>query len=111
MRRASWCAWMLVAVATGSGIYLVGCFPFPSNYNCENTYTDCGSGTGGGGGDVSPACEADPTEDASTVTDECAVFASASAAPGGDGTKANPYGSLAEAIANANGKRVLACAG
>ncbi|WP_437279877.1 hypothetical protein WME90_04790 [Sorangium sp. So ce375] len=65
---------------------------------------------GGGGGDVSPACEADPTEDASTVTEECAVFASASAEPGGDGTKAMPYASLAEAVANANGKRVLACA-
>ncbi|MGK3999693.1 hypothetical protein [Sorangium sp. So ce1024] len=56
------------------------------------------------------ACAGDPTEDASTVTDECAVFASANAKPGGDGTKAKPYASLAEAIANAGGKRVLACA-
>ncbi|WP_275938648.1 hypothetical protein [Sorangium cellulosum] len=71
---------------------------------------DVSSGEGGGGGSTL-ACEADPTEDASTVIDECAVFASASAAPGGDGTKARPYASLSEAIANANGKRVLACAG
>ncbi len=89
---------------------MAGCFPFPLNYNCENTYTDCSFGAGGGGGDVSPACKADPTEHASTVTEECAVFASASAKPGGDGTKAKPYASLAEAVANANGKRVLACA-
>ncbi|KYF82952.1 hypothetical protein BE11_45630 [Sorangium cellulosum] len=38
------------------------------------------------------------------------MFASANAKPGGDGTKANPYASLGEAVANANGKRVLACA-
>ncbi|MGK4007415.1 hypothetical protein WMF31_32635 [Sorangium sp. So ce1036] len=66
--------------------------------------------TTGGGGTPSPTCEADPTEDASTVSNECAVFASASAKPGGDGTKDKPYASLGEAIANANGKRVLACA-
>ncbi|WP_437623733.1 hypothetical protein [Sorangium sp. So ce1151] len=64
---------------------------------------------GEGGGPPDPACEADPTKDASTVSDACAVFASASAAPGGDGTKAKPYVSLAEAVAKANGKRVLAC--
>ncbi|WP_437648216.1 hypothetical protein [Sorangium sp. So ce362] len=43
------------------------------------------------------------------MSDACAVFASASAEPGGDGTKAKPYASLGEAIANADGKRVLAC--
>ncbi|XXT19268.1 hypothetical protein WME94_54495 [Sorangium sp. So ce429] len=64
----------------------------------------------GGAGGTNATCEADPTEDASTVTEACAVFASASAAPGGDGTKAKPYASLAEAVASANGKRVLACA-
>ncbi|WP_437715561.1 hypothetical protein WMF45_03580 [Sorangium sp. So ce448] len=64
---------------------------------------------GGGGSVASPGCEADPTQDASTVTDECAVFASATAEPGGDGTKARPYASLGEAVANAGNKRVLAC--
>ncbi len=44
------------------------------------------------------------------MTDECAVFASATAEAGGDGTKAKPYASLGEAVANAKGKRVLACA-
>ncbi|WP_437715553.1 hypothetical protein WMF45_03535 [Sorangium sp. So ce448] len=62
-----------------------------------------------GGGPPNPACEADPTQDASTVTDECAVFVSATAEPGGDGTKAKPYASLVEAVANAGNKRVLAC--
>ncbi|WP_437486510.1 hypothetical protein WME75_03785 [Sorangium sp. So ce1014] len=64
---------------------------------------------GTGGGTPNPACDADPTRDAGAVIDECAVFASASAKPGGDGTKTKPYASLGEAIANAGGKRVLAC--
>ncbi|WP_437279884.1 hypothetical protein WME90_04825 [Sorangium sp. So ce375] len=67
------------------------------------------TGSGGGGGS-NAMCDADPTENASTVTEECAVFANASAEAGGDGTKDKPYASLGEAIANANGKRVLACA-
>ncbi|WP_438008010.1 hypothetical protein WME89_04410 [Sorangium sp. So ce321] len=71
---------------------------------CDHFYP---SGTGGG--TPNPACEADPTQNAGTVIDECAVFASASATPGGDGTKASPYASLGEAVAKANGKRVLAC--
>ncbi|XYH99214.1 hypothetical protein ACMHYB_05450 [Sorangium sp. So ce1128] len=65
---------------------------------------------GEGGSTPNPACKADPTKDASTVSDECAVFASASAESGGDGTKAKPYASLGEAVVNAKGKRVLACA-
>ncbi|MDC0680719.1 hypothetical protein [Sorangium atrum] len=64
---------------------------------------------GTGGNPPNPACEADPTQDASTVTDECAVFVSATAKAGGDGTKAKPYASLGEAVAKADGKRVLAC--
>ncbi|WP_441292070.1 hypothetical protein ACSRUE_18065 [Sorangium sp. KYC3313] len=74
---------------------------------CEH-FRPTSSATGGGGSNS--VCDADPTEDASTVTDECAVFANPNAPPGGDGSKAMPYASLAEAIANANGKRVLACA-
>ncbi|WCQ88608.1 hypothetical protein NQZ70_01287 [Sorangium sp. Soce836] len=74
---------------------------------CEH-FRPTSSATGGGGSNA--VCDADPTEDASTATEECAVFARASAKAGGDGTRAKPYASLAEAIANANGKRVLACA-
>ncbi|XXY45679.1 hypothetical protein WME91_37335 [Sorangium sp. So ce269] len=79
--------------------------------DCELMLT-CGHflPTGTGGGTPNPVCEGDPTKDAGAVIDECAVFASASAAPGGDGTKVNPYASLGEAVANAKGKRVLACA-
>ncbi|WP_437906969.1 hypothetical protein WME95_03340 [Sorangium sp. So ce327] len=78
--------------------------------DCELMLT-CGHflPTGSGGGPPNPECDADPTKDASTVRDECAVFASATAEAGGDGTKAKPYGSLGEAVANAKGKRVLAC--
>ncbi|WP_437725415.1 hypothetical protein [Sorangium sp. So ce861] len=71
---------------------------------CDHFYP---SGTGGS--TPNPACAGDPTQDASAVSDECAVFASASAEAGGDGTKAKPYASLGEAVAKANGKRVLAC--
>ncbi|WP_438018185.1 hypothetical protein WMF18_03495 [Sorangium sp. So ce315] len=90
-----------------------GCDSFWSHLSddCELLVT-CGhfypSGTGGSVPD--PTCEADPTLDASTVRDECAVFASATAEAGGDGTKAKPYASLGEAVANAGNKRVLACA-
>ncbi|XXY18898.1 hypothetical protein WME88_04510 [Sorangium sp. So ce216] len=92
-----------------------GCDTVWSNVaeDCEFTLT-CehhrGLWDGTGGGIPNPACKADPTKDASTVSDECAVFASASAEPGGDGTQAKPYASLGEAIAKAKGKRVLACA-
>ncbi|WP_437600358.1 hypothetical protein [Sorangium sp. So ce590] len=88
----------------------LGCFPYAMPDDCTLTLVcDVSSGEGGGGGS-SAVCDVDPTEDASTATEECAVFASASAMPGGDGTKARPYASLGEAVANANGKRVLACA-
>ncbi|WP_437709317.1 hypothetical protein WMF45_33495 [Sorangium sp. So ce448] len=73
---------------------------------CEH-FRPTSSATGGGG--TNAVCDADPTEDASTVTDECAVFANPNAPPGGDGSKAMPFASLAEAVANAHGKRVLAC--
>ncbi|WP_437578185.1 hypothetical protein [Sorangium sp. So ce887] len=71
---------------------------------CDHFYP---SGTGGG--TPNPECDADPRQDAGAVIDECAVFVSASAEAGGDGTKAKPYASLGEAVANAGGKRVLAC--
>ncbi|WP_437610898.1 hypothetical protein WMF20_04200 [Sorangium sp. So ce834] len=77
-------------------------------YTLENAHHDWLQGEGGG--PPNPACAGDPTQDASAVSDECAVFASASAESGGDGTKAKPYASLGEAVANAKGKRVLACA-
>ncbi|MGK4002872.1 hypothetical protein WMF31_09650 [Sorangium sp. So ce1036] len=111
MRRTARCVSVLILGMMVAGSQQVGCFPYVMPDDCALTLVcDVSSGEGGGGGSTL-ACEADPTEDASTVIDECAVFASASAAPGGDGTKAKPYASLSEAIANANGKRVLACAG
>ncbi|WP_437293173.1 hypothetical protein [Sorangium sp. So ce426] len=44
-------------------------------------------------------------------TDECGVFASASAASSGAGTRDAPYARLQEAIDNAKGGTVCACAG
>ncbi|WP_437914713.1 hypothetical protein [Sorangium sp. So ce302] len=98
----------------GLVVCTVGCDTVWSNVaeDCEVTLS-CdhhrGLWDGTGGGDPNPACEADPTQHASTVTDECAAFASATAEAGGDGTKARPYASLGEAVANAGNKRVLAC--
>ncbi|WP_437897792.1 hypothetical protein [Sorangium sp. So ce124] len=99
-------SWSAVSMAASGCDYLsVGLTD-----DCEFMLT-CPHYLDGGGGSVpNPACEADPTQDASTVTDECAVFASATAEAGGDGTKAKPYASLGEAVANAGNKRVLACA-
>jgi hypothetical protein len=59
--------------------------------------------------DCNPACEADPTRDSAAVINECGVFVSSTAAPGGDGTKARPFRSFVEA-ANTRPKRVYACA-
>ncbi|XXY49494.1 hypothetical protein WME91_56775 [Sorangium sp. So ce269] len=100
---------MIHAASAALGLYLVGCWPLNYSEECKDDPRFCPvDGTGGGNG-PDPTCEADPTEDPTTVTDRCAVFVSASAASGGDGTMAKPYASLAEAIANAQGKRVLAC--
>ncbi|WP_437571453.1 hypothetical protein [Sorangium sp. So ce542] len=77
-------------------------------YTLENPHHDWRQGEGGG--PPNPACDGDPTQDASAVSDECAVFVSANAGSGGDGTRAKPYASLSDAVANAKGKRVLACA-
>ncbi|AUX24980.1 hypothetical protein SOCEGT47_055210 [Sorangium cellulosum] len=110
MRRGRQLAmWTLSLTAAACALLEASCGTRAED--CALNLTCPPEGTGGGGGDVGPTCEADPTQDASTVTEECAVFASANAAPGGDGTKTKPYASLSEAIANANGKRVLACAG
>ncbi|AUX24967.1 uncharacterized protein SOCEGT47_055080 [Sorangium cellulosum] len=110
MRRKWWTSAVLVAAGATLGAHISGCFFVAPDCTLGMCLDALPPGEGGGGSS-NAACEAEPTEDASAVVDECAVFASASAAPGGDGTKAKPYASLSEAIANANGKRVLACAG
>ncbi|WP_437760176.1 hypothetical protein [Sorangium sp. So ce1389] len=100
------------AASAVAALHLAGCWPLSYSERCEDDARYCTpDGTGGGGGTTQPdpTCEADPTQDPSTVTDRCAVFARASATAGGDGTKARPYASLAEAIEKAKGKRVLAC--
>ncbi|WP_437321223.1 hypothetical protein [Sorangium sp. So ce385] len=102
--------WMLPAASAVVALQLVGCWPLSYSEDCEDDPRYCPSGgTGTGGNEPDPTCEPDPTQDASTVTERCAVFARAGAGSDGDGTKARPYASLADAIANANGKRVLAC--
>ncbi|MGK3996999.1 hypothetical protein [Sorangium sp. So ce1024] len=52
-----------------------------------------------------------PERDTERDTDGCGVFASASAASAGSGTSEKPYASLQEAIDNAEGRTVCACAG
>jgi hypothetical protein len=88
---------------------LGGCF-YDTELTCENARVGCPSGgEGGSGGGGNPACNADPTQDPAAVIDDCGVFVSTSAAPGGDGTREKPYAVLQEAIDNAGGKRVYAC--
>ena len=55
-------------------------------------------------------CSGNPTTDPAIVTDECGVFVSASAAPGGNGKQATPFQTFAEAAAT-KPARVFACAG
>ncbi|XXX81922.1 hypothetical protein WMF30_24495 [Sorangium sp. So ce134] len=103
--------WMLPAAPAVVALHLAGCWPLSYSEDCEDDARYCppaGTGTTGTG-EPDPTCDPDPTQDASTVTERCAVFASPGAESGGDGTKVRPYASLADAIANANGKRVLAC--
>ncbi|WP_437538307.1 hypothetical protein WME79_20260 [Sorangium sp. So ce726] len=103
--------WLLPAASAVVALHLAGCWPLSYAEDCKEDSRYCPAEPTGGGNDPGLTCEPDPTQDASTVVDGCAVFAnaSASAASGGDGTKARPYASLSEAIANANGKRVLVC--
>ncbi|WP_438030250.1 hypothetical protein [Sorangium sp. So ce233] len=98
------------AASAVAALHLAGCWPLSYSERCEDDARYCTSdGTGGTDQQPDPTCDADPTQDPSTVRDQCAVFARAGAAAGGDGTMARPYASLADAIENANGKRVLAC--
>jgi hypothetical protein len=110
MRRARWISGAIMTFGVALGASGAGCFVQPPECLLGICLDAVPTGSGGGGGTGNPACDADPTQHAGAVIDDCAVFASASAMPGGDGTKAMPYASLAEAVANANGKRVLACA-
>lgn len=66
-------------------------------------------GTGGSGG-LPSDCQGDPTADPSLVRDDCGVFVDAATATNGNGTKASPFKSLAEA-AGKNKSRIFACAG
>ncbi len=66
-------------------------------------------GTGGTGGG-NPGCAGDPTKDPTVVADNCGVFVSAGAAPGGNGKKATPFQTFAEAAAT-KPSRIYACAG
>ncbi len=74
--------------------------------------TSGGSGTGGtgGSGGLPTDCQGDPTTNASLVRDDCGVFVDAATATNGDGTKASPFKSLAEA-ATKSASRIFVCAG
>jgi hypothetical protein len=106
MNRRCW-----ISGTLGLVTLLCGCGLWDNmDEDCELMLTCDHFASGGTGGKPpNPPCEADPTKDAATVSDECAVFVSANAMEGGDGTKAKPYSSLGEAVAKADGKRVLAC--
>jgi hypothetical protein len=96
----------VVGAAAVVASMMAGCFD--SFKDCVLSAT-CAPPDGGDGGGGDPACEGDPTLDAGLVSDACGVFVSASAAPGGDGTRARPLRSFVEAAAK-RPRRVYACA-
>jgi hypothetical protein len=85
---------------------ILHCGPFAAGTG-SSTSTGTSSSTGTGGS--MPDCTGDPTKDPAIVRDDCGVFVSASAAPGGDGKKATPFQTFADA-ASAGMQRVFACA-
>ena len=99
---------VVVALALAGGAGAAGCID--ESGDCARTRTcNAGAGTGGAGGGGNPVCSADPREEPGAVIEECGVFVSASAMPGGDGTRARPLQSLGEAAAS-GARRVYACA-
>jgi len=79
---------------------------------CENTAGDCeltAECSGGAGGPSS--CE--PAKARGTVPDSCGAFVSASAKPGGDGSRQAPFRTIEEALSAVKGAsepRVYVCA-
>ncbi|MFO0587447.1 MAG: hypothetical protein U0441_07905 [Polyangiaceae bacterium] len=55
-------------------------------------------------------CQGDPAADASIVRDDCGLFVNAAAATNGDGTKAAPFRTIADAAAKGPA-RIFVCAG
>lgn len=121
--RASW----LVLVGVGVGLLAnAGCSDVPE---CGESGKLCGSGAsgsggasggnggtggseggqGGSGGGPIPGCEDSPAENPQVISDSCAVFVSAAADAGGDGTKGKPFRTIGEALGAAGSKRVLVC--
>jgi hypothetical protein len=109
----------LVVSATGGGVF-AACFDYADN--CVLLATCCPDGTldcltkgdgGPDGGDAdsgAPSCAGDPTTTPAIVRDDCGVFVSAGAAPGGTGSQEQPFATFAEA-ATVKPSRVFACAG
>ena len=94
----------LAALCSLIGAQSAGCFFSPP----ESELTQ-GSGDGGAGGEEPPVCPGDPVADPALVRDECGTFVSASAVPGGNGTREKPYVSFSEA-AERGARRIYACA-
>ncbi len=87
------------------------CSRYPAP-NCFDAGVDDGGTDGGDGGEGGPppSCAGDPTQDPAIVNNNCGVFVSAGAAPGGTGSQEQPFATFAEAAA-ASPSRVFACAG
>jgi len=102
MRRSRWATRLLAFCALAGGAQVMGCFPFDFS---EST----GATTGGDGGTKPPACPGDPVAEPDLVRNNCGIFVSASAAPGGDGTMEKPFKTFAEA-AGRGATRIYACA-
>ncbi len=107
---------LAVLLASALATYAAGCDTTYQDYvapllNPNTAIFNDGGADGADGADGSaPDCSGDPTQDPSIVTDNCGVFVSASAAPGGDGKEATPFQTFADAAA-VKPSRIFACAG
>lgn len=108
MRNTTWKMASLAAAACLAGA--AGCRSAVADF-----YEDLAAGGGttstgtGGTGGVPDECLGDPTKDPSIVRDGCGVFVDAAAPTTGDGTKAAPLKSVAEAAKKGKG-RIFVCA-
>ncbi len=125
MRPSSSRRWLSlpVLVLVGAGPLLGGCVEVCEVVACGDGSATGSDGTGGagagptsgggdlgGGGGAPPAPTCEPQDDGE-VGDDCGIFVDGTAATGGDGSRASPFRTLAEAIepARLGSKRIYVC--
>src|ERR1700679_4110004 len=94
-RGRFWIGMHLGLAAFGAVLVQAGCWSDYDSLYLPLTNPELGRDGGAdgaeGAGGSAPSCAGDPTQDPAIVNDNCGVFVSASAAPGGDGKEARPF--------------------